>query len=309
MPLTPAARLPEALYPQPGSLRYGLFNVAPPQVIAPSFDDENLPDHAFGSGIFYDPVGCGTAHLYPIDCDPPVEKDFDANSGEVQVDPFVVYSTLVCGTPGSRVQYYADKTARRLLCSEQHAVEEALWTGSAGNGPFITDPAGPYGAPTDVGGGGAFASIVDAVAALEQHAHATVPYGYAAHLHATPAVAAYAAAEHQIVTAGHGFAAVWGTATSEPMLRTPQGSKWVFGGGYPGTGPAGAAPGAGQTYIWVTGLVTTWRDQIWTPPDPLRSQYDRVNNQLNLIAERRYLATFDCFHAYALVDIPIAAVP
>lgn len=315
MSLTPATRLPVALQPLPGPLRYGLFRVAPPQVLAESASpdlgvlDSDFRDHAFGSGFFYDPIGCGRSRLYEINCDPPATKVFDPNSAEVEVSPFAVYATLVCGTPGSQFRYYSDKTASRLFSTEQEAVEAALWAGTAGNGPWIADPAGPYGAPVDAGAGGSFASIVDAVAALEQYAYGTAFYGYHATLHAQSAVHAYAASQHLVVTAREGFSDAWGVSASDTALRTPLGTKWVFGGGYPGTGPNGIAPGAGQTYIWVTGFVAVWRDEIWQPPDPLRSQFDRTNNQLQLIAERRYLATFDCLHAYALVDIPVEATP
>jgi hypothetical protein len=295
-------------------LRYGLFNVAPPQqlpesvVVDGGITDSNFRDHAFGSGFFYDPVGCGEAHLYEINCDPPVVKDVDPNSAEVPVLPFVVYSTLACGMP-SNVAYYSSKNLTRLYSTEQEAVEAALWAGSAGNTPFIVDAAGPYGVPVDVGAGGTFANVVDAVSALEQHAYGAAHYGYHATLHAQIAVHAYAADAFLITTAHSGFDAAWGVSMNEPVLRTPLGTKWVFGGGYPGTGPAGVAPGAGETYIWITGLTTVWRDEAWQPPNPLRSQFSRTNNQLELLAERRYLATFDCFSAYALVGIPDPAVP
>lgn len=317
MSLTPATRLPVALRPLPGPLRYGLFRVAPPQSLAASAvvdigtDDPDFRDHALGSGFFYDPIGCGRSRLYPVECnddeDPPGEKTFDPNSPEVEVKPFVVYSTLVCGTPGSQVRYYSDKTADRLFATEQEAVEAALWAGGGGNAPWISDPAGPYGVPVDVGTGGVFASVVDAVSALEQYAYGTAFYGYHATLHAQTAVHAYAATSHLVATAREGYSDAWGVSASDPALRTPLGTKWVFGGGYPGTGPDGLAPAAGQTYIWITGFVAVWRDDVWQPPDAARSQYDREHNQLKLIAERRYLATFDCLAAYALVDIPIEA--
>lgn len=297
-----AARLPTAQRPEPGNLRYGLFNVAPPQTLVSTDDGQNLADHAYGAGMYYDPKGCGEAHTYEIDCDPPVAKDFDDNSAEVLVLPFVVYSTLKCGPRGMTPAYMIDKTSERLYSSEQHAVEAAFWAGGAGNLPIIAT----VGA-VDVGAGGSFATITDAVAALEDHAYGTVPYGYNAVLHAKSAVHAYAAAEHIVVTAAQGYAPVWGTDNNERMLRTPLGTKWVFGGGYPGTGPVGApAPAAGETYIFITGNVTSWRQPEWAPPDPLRTM-DRSINEFRLLAERGWLVTRDCFTAYALVDIPKAA--
>lgn len=298
------ARLPTAQRPNPGNFRYGLFNVAPPQTLINTEDGQNIADHAYGGGLTYDPMGCGEAHPYEINCDPPVEKDFDDNSAEIEVLPFAVYASLVCGPRGMTPQYMTQKTLERLHSSEQHAVEEAFWTGAAGNTPAIDGPGA-----VDVGAGGTFANIVDGVAALEAHAYGTVPYGYHAVLHANSAVHAYAAESHLVHTAAEGFAPVWGTTVDEPTLRTSLGTKWVFGGGYPGTGPAGVAPGAGETYIWITGNVTVWRQAEWTPPDPARSAFDKTLNQFKLLAERGYLATYECFTAYALVSIPKVAVP
>jgi len=294
------ARLPVEQRPQPGPLRYGLFNVAPPQTIQATPEDPNLPDHAYGGGLVYDPVGCGDAHNYEINCDTPVAKTFDANSPEVEVLPWNVYASLICGTYGYTPDYLETKVNTRLFANEQEAVENAFWTGSAGNTPFLTDAAGA----TDVGGGGTFANIVDAVSALEAFAHLT--YGYHATLHANTGVHAYAS-EANLVWSAVEFGGVWGSPTSDPTLRTPLGTKWAFGGGYPGTGPAGAAPGAGETYIWITGNVTVWRQPTFTPS--LWQTFDRTLNQWHALSERGYLATYDCFHAYALVDIPNPAVP
>jgi hypothetical protein len=190
-------------------------------------------------------------------------------------------------------------------------------TGAAGTGgaPRIDDPAGPYGAPVDVSGGAlTYPTITDAVSALENYAYNTRRYGHQAVLHAPASMSAYASLERQAFTAAtHG--AVWGVpgvtlgddsaevTRMDPVLRTQLGTRWVFGGGYPGTGPNGLAPAAGKSYLWITGNVAVWRGSIWSPPEPMQV-FDRGINQLKVIAERPYLATFDCFHAYALVDQP-----
>jgi hypothetical protein len=297
------ARLPVSQRPQPGPLRYGLFNVAPPQTLQNVTDEngnvDNIADHAYGGGLVYDPVGCGTAFNSEIDC-APVNKTFSENTPEVEVLPWNVYASLVCGTYGYTPAYLEQKVNTRLFANEQEAVEEAFWTGSAGNLPRLDDPAGA----TDVGGGGTFANIVDAVAALEAFAYAN--YGYHAVLHANTAVAAYASADNLVWSATE-FGPVWGTSSNDPTLRTQLGTKWVFGGGYPGTSPDGLAPGAGETYIWITGNVAVWRQPTFTPS--LWETFDRNLNQWQVLSERGYLATYDCFHAYALVDIPNPAVP
>ena len=293
------ARLPVSQRPQPGPLRYGLFNVAPPQTLQPTPEDPNLPDHAYGGGLVYDPIGCGTAINYAINCDPPVVKTFSPNTPEVTVLPWNVYASLICGTYGYTPEYLENKVNERLFANEQEAVEFAFWTGDFGNTPFLDDPAGAV----DVGAGLTFANVVDAVAALEAFAYAN--YGYHATLHARSSVHAYAA-EAGLAWSAVEFGGVWGTSSNDPTLRTPLGTKWVFGGGYPGTGPAGLAPAAGKTYIWVTGNVQVWRQPTFTPS--LWETFDRNINQWNVLSERGYLATYDCFHGYALVDIPNPAV-
>lgn len=315
-------RLPVDQQPTPGPLRYGLFTVAPPRTIFPTDGDANLAEHAFGGGLYYYPQGCGAARLYEVECDTPTTpgtKPFDADRAEVAVLPFVVYASMVCGPRGTSPAYMTSKTGQRLFSSEQHAVEFALMTGGGVNAaPRIDDPAGPYGAPVDVGGALTYPTITDAVSALEAYAYRTVPYGYHAVLHAPSSLAAYAAEAHLIATAAE-FGPVWGVpgvtvfddtpevARMDPVLRTPLGTRWVFGGGYPGTGPNGLAPAAGKSYLWITGQVSLWRAAVWSPPDPMQV-FDRGVNQLKTVAERPYLATFDCFHAYALVDQPNPAV-
>lgn len=304
-----ATRLLPDEAPRQTQLRYGIFNVAPPQTLLPSIpEDDNRRDHAFAAGMYYDPQGCGTAHPYASVCPPSggAVKTFDANSPEKAVLPFVVYASLACGaTGGYPVQYLTNKTGDRLFSSEQFAVEAALWSGGFGNAPFIIDNA----TSVNVGGAGTFANIVDAVAALEAQAYSTVPYGHPAVLHATPAVAAYAA-QNQLTWTAATHAAVWGVDPNDRTLRTVLGTRWVFGGGYPGTGPglagAGAAPGAGNTYVWITGNVALWRKDQWT--SPALDVMNRTNNQFQIIAEREWLATYDCFNATAKVAIPKVAV-
>lgn len=314
-------RLPRDQQPHPGPLRYGLFNVAPPKQIISPPEDPHLEEHAFGGGLYYDPYGCGQARPYDVACVGLGSKTFDPNSPEIAVLPFVVYTTMICGPRGITEAYMTTKTANRLYSSEQHAVEAALMHGTGGARPWIADPAGPYAAPVDVGGGGlTFPTVVDAVAALERHAYTTVPYGHHAVLHANPSVHAYAAEAHLVATAAE-FGPVWGAVSplvtpesapgdvprTEPVLRTPLGTKWVFGAGYSGAGPNNLAPAAGKTYIWITGHVSVWRSAKWSPPSIFQTM-DRELNQLKALAERPYLVTFDCFRAFALVDIPNPAV-
>ena len=101
-------------------------------------------------------------------------------------------------------------------------------------------------------------------------------------------VAAYAAAEYLVIDDG-------------PVKRTPYGSIWVFGGGYPGTGDGGAAPPVGGAWIFVTGQTTVWRS-----PDvfvyPTDQTMDRATNQRRLLAERSYAIGFECLLGRTVFD-------
>lgn len=85
------------------------------------------------------------------------------------------------------------------------------------------------------------------------------------------------------------------------QLRTMNGNMVAVGAGYPGTGPDGSAPPAGQTWIYATGPVAMWRSN----PRVLnaRESFDRAKNTQKMIAERTYVLGWDCCHFAVLVDL------
>lgn len=247
--------------PEPRGLRYGLFNV----INGPY--DLPLP-HGVAGGVTYQPVSCGHAHIHPNMCHADIRyaKEFDANDSFITANPFIVYSSLQCGTAGSSPESLDAKVRRRLANGEQTQAEVALAVLLAGAATPVASPD-----PT----------LTGVIGGLEQwlYGSATASYGNVGYLHASPRVAAYAMEENLIVKDG-------------PLLRTHMGSIWVFGGGYPDTDPA---------TIYISGQVTAWRDpQVFvTPPD---QTLDLVHNQYYMLAERAYAVTYDCVAASSTFD-------
>lgn len=268
--------------PEPVATRYGLFAAASGPL--------DLPEKARGGGVRYIPVSCGEAHTYPIGCSGGVvlkpEKDADAQSPVVDTGIFAVYASIECGRVGYTPEEFTSQVVRRLLNGEQGAAEYALWTGLSADGGslenqnLVDSAVAVPGADAD--------NIVSVLATLEAWAYRTQGYGNVAYIHAPVEVAAWAADRYLIVEKGG-------------IKYTPFGSIWVFGGGYPGTGAANAAPPVGGAYIYITGQTTVWRSQ--EPfTYPVNQTTDRTNNQQFLLSEREYAIAFDCFAGRALFD-------
>jgi hypothetical protein len=277
--------IPGPVVPGPEGLRrrYGLLTAASGPIDLPS-------PHGRGGGVRYVPVTCGLAHPYPIGCyDGLVESPTKTGDDEnvlVEAAPFMVLASIECGSLGYTGAEFEAKVRRRLINGEQGAVELALWTGldPAGNGLDISSLAGTAEDITVIDAD----TAVEVVSALEDYAYRDQGYGYVAYIHAPVLVAAYAAEAGLVIQDG-------------PLMRTPYGSIWIFGGGYPGTGEAGAEAPAGGAYMHVTGQVTYWRsadDHVY----PADQTMNRSTNQRLLVAEREFAVGFDCLNGRVLFD-------
>lgn len=251
--------------PRPLGRRPGLFTAA----VGPL--DFTSP-HGQGGGVQFEETSCGTAYPYPINCDGDrPSKPSDGGDPTSEFPSFAVVAGMVCGALGYTEAQFRAKILQRLENGEQHAAEAALWTGEGLEGsalgiPNLTDDA------TDVGALVAYdpEHLVSVVSALEQWMYGENGYNYNAFIHAPIGVAA------------------WGNAFGElvirdgNLLRTPAGSVWVFGGGYP----------AGEG-LRITGTTTVYRaaEPFVYPPD---QTMDRLNNQRHLVAEREYAVAFEC---------------
>lgn len=246
------------LAPQPRGLRYGLFTVANGPL--------TLPDKGRGGGIKYDPESCGHAHTYPVECpgeSPALDKIFDEFPDTIVAEPFVVYGSLQCGSAGRTQAELAAAARRNLTSGEQSQAEAEL---------AVLLDAGSVGL-------GAAVDVVDAVSRLEQWLYGidSADYGHVGYLHASPEVAAYAAEASLIVDQG-------------AMKRTPFGSLWSIGGGYP------------EGTLYASGQVTVWRSADIFVPD-LDQTLDRSTNQYYVVAEREYAVSFDCVANSITLDL------
>lgn len=84
-------------------------------------------------------------------------------------------------------------------------------------------------------------------------------------------------------------------------LVTKMGSLVAAGGGYacPNNGPTGAAPTAGELWMFASGQVAVARSELIVASD-----MDRAQNETFVLAERTYVAAVDCYTAAVRVKVP-----
>lgn len=274
--------------PEPLRTRYGLFTAA----VGPL----DLPEpQGRGGGVRYIPRTCGTANTFPIACENEQVSSFtkalDEFQEAVEALPFGVFASLECGSVGFTASEIENLARERLDDGEQHATEQTFWTGR-------TDLAVETGinsledSATDITAADPLA-IESAVADLEDWLYRQQEYGYVGFIHAPVRVAAVAANSHLVID-------------DRGIKRTPYGSIWVFGGGYPGTGADGEVPPNGGSFMHITGQVAVWRAAepfVY----PANDVFDREANQRLMIAEREYAVGFDCHNARILFN-PLGGV-
>lgn len=278
MTLIPGFTVPA---PEPLRRRPGLFDAASGPL--------DLPAHGEGGGVAYVPVTCGAAYGYGINCYAgevvAPDKPIDTDAQQVLSGSFAVLSTLNCSATGYTEAEYQAKVRRKLEGAEQGAVEETFWTGEdhAGTAIDILNLEKTATAIFPPTGGTEYMTTV--LATLEDWLYRQQGYGYTGYIHAPVAFAPYAAEAGLIIP----------EMVNNPLSRklTPNGSVWVFGGGYPGTGDSGASGWPGGGFLHITGQVTVWR----APQIQTYSAFDVTTNERLLVAERAYAVAYDCFNA------------
>lgn len=273
MALIPGLRVPA---PEPLARRYGLFDAASGPL--------DLPAHGEGGGVHYVTETCGTGHAYGINCyDGNVlspDKPHDTLGDEVESGVFAALATVECSPVGYTEREYEALVRRKLEASEQGVAERVFWTGEddAGNAIGVLNlekTAEAIFPPT-----GGVTDIRALVAQLEDYAYRIHGYGYRAYIHAPVRFAPWAADAYLIQQDG-------------PRKVTPNGSIWVFGGEYPGTGAGGGSGWPDGGFMHITGQTTVWR----APEVNVYSAFDQVANQRLVVAERAYAVAYDCFNA------------
>lgn len=209
--------------------------------------------------------------------------------------PFTVYARFDCSPVGlADAQTVAQDALARV---EQRQVETAFWTGTAG-GQAVAFP--HLAADTEV---------LDGDVVLQPVASPVVTGADAAH--------ALGLLEQELADcyAGQGLIhvprsalptlAAWNLVEErDGALFTLGGNRIVAGSGYTGTGPDGAAPATGTTWIYATGAAWGHRSNVFF--SQVRDSLNRSSNTLQMLAERNYLVGFECclLAAHIVLGVP-----
>jgi hypothetical protein len=199
----------------------------------------------------------------PFAADAVDTKVADDGIGETSGLPIVIYHRSTCRLPGSSDREGRAKRAIELGASR--ALEEGFGTVIAGGAGDVT-PSG-----TAVG-------VIEGLALLEQFGGAN--YGGQRYIHADNAVVTYLISQALVREVnGH--------------LETFLGSIVVSGPGYAASTPP-SAPAAGAHWMYATGQVNIWEQDVEVTDTILHSPY---NNEYSVLAERMYVPTYECFAA------------
>lgn len=260
---------------RPGAIvpRYGLFTVA--QAMGTLVEGEPVPRHAGQGGVEYETAVCSLPTCFETNCiDVMGTKPPGSSTSTIRADPFVVLTSLSCGSVGLTDSLLRERLRERAAAGEQALVERTFSTGACGSNPSLANSDVPVAALA------ASANVVSAVSKLETTFYAG--YGLPGVIHIPEAASAYMA---QALQMWRDSAGIW---------RTPAGS-YVSIGNYAGLSPLGAAPAANAVWIYITSQVNIWRaaesDVFYTP---LAGALDRATNQVNGYREREYIVGYEC---------------
>jgi|SRR5215471_17443143 len=234
---------------------------------------------------------------------PPAYLTNVVNSGVRAATPFTVSAEFDCAAVGNEE---ARAIAERALTEmESQAVEQAFWSGIIPGQTLVTvwphlcstvtvvdsvtttSSITVQTAATVVTGSGGIASNPVEVVGILEKALAQC-YGGVGILHMTEDVLDTLAANGLVTRNGS-------------RLFTPNGNKIAAGAGYLGTGPAGADPGVGRSWIFATGNMYFVRGEVTFRGNTAES-FNRQENTLSMIADRTYLLYWDCCHFAGLVS-------
>lgn len=264
------------------AVRYGLFDV----VRAMGLWSDQLPFHARQGGLEYQTAVCALPEGYETACmGALVDKVPGPTPSLVQYDPFVVMASVSCAPVGLTNERLREFLLERLYAGEQARVERIFSDGLVGANPTLANstPVVPLLA--------ASADIVAAIGLLEEDLYAN--YGLPGVLHLPVRAMEYAKSAHII---DQDPAGIW---------RTPMGTA-VVGGNYSGLSPAGAAPGAGAQYLYITGQVAIWRAsdaELFVTEE--RDALNRSTNQVVGRVEREYVVGYECRAAATLTTLAL----
>ncbi len=261
--------------------RYGLLSLGDPVAISGT---------AWEGGYTYASDACRTGvYLSDMCAEAPgritVIEPGDCESPEIR--PVTVEFEDISSTFGNtRDDRRVSALDAAELCT-QKALEFELWEGKLGiaagfENKRLADPSA-----VNVTPGGSPVKVKYGLALLEQ-ALANAGCGLRGVIHANRAVGS-----------------VLGGRDVDGHLETPLGNLIVAGTGYTGVGPDGTMPAAG-TWMYATGMVTTYLGEAFVPAEELAQRVDTSVNTITTKALRVVSADFDgCAHFAVLVDLTL----
>lgn len=204
---------------------------------------------------------------------------------------FTAFAEIDC----SPVDFYGEGEQRAIEAlnkTETWQVERAFWTGTVGGDSYVYPRLAANAVVQDtlearirlqmaaapVTGTSIALDVVEGLGRLER-AMANCLNGVGV-IHVTTDVAEHLIANMVAIVKG-------------PRLVTVNGNVIVVGAGYPGTGPDGAAPPAGQSWMYGTGPLFSYKSDVKVYAAPHDSMV-RTINTLKMIAERTYLIGYGC---------------
>jgi hypothetical protein len=264
--------------PNPVVPRYGIFNVATGPL--------DLPVPARQGGLNYQLSTCTLPNGYEVECKTDLgEKDFSGTVTTVTGSPFIIYSAVDCSPVGlanwgeEKVRQYL---YQQLAAGEQATLERVFSENTFGVGTSLSGNA-------SVVNLGSANGIVRGTAMLEQWLYER--YGLPGVIHSPMFAAPYFSGSHIAYKDNDG---VWKTDVT---------TKISFGN-YAGEGPTGQVSATGSTWLYITGQVAIWRtpdSQLFNPP--LGQIINRSTNLIQIVMEREYVITFDCWIAAVEVTL------
>lgn len=236
----------------------------------------DLPDRAIQGGLEWETPYCGLPDGYANACTP-ATKAASLVGGWTTVggDPFWILAGSECGFGTNASD---DERTRRLVLEKlaggrNNRLEDIFSRGSVGQSRGLT------------GGGAtllaASANIVQAFGLLG--ATFATTYGLPGMIH-VPLIAEAITKSAHLVEQGR-----------DGLWYTPRGHKVVFGN-YAGLTPAGAAPAAGHTTIYITAPVAIWQGEPFV--SPWAASVNKTTNQIYRFAEQPFVVSYECA-AYA----------
>jgi len=271
--------------PQPKVPRYGLFTAATGPL--------DLPVHARGGGVRWQDVTSDLPEGFEVTC-APAEVSFPDDCGNwITAVPFTVQATLNTGAIGMPQEEIQRILLSRLFAGEQAVVERIFSVGTfAQSHPLSNDV--PAAAVVVATAGNALGGL----SALEEWLATQV--GLRGVIHAPAVLSGWLNDRAGVIKEGGRWVTQLGNVVSI--------------GNYAGLSPAGVAPAAGHTWVYITGQTTVWRtpdNEVFVSPYEAnldwampKGRTEVMNNTIHAFARREYVVSHN--QVIAACDVTIA---